>query len=254
MDNNAKTYLKNNKRLYIALTVVIFIILCGGIGFRLGYRFESNFMIGKIGVVSMEIPFSQTNIFIDQSQKITTSKENENVKFSLSPGNHSVISSHNGYFPWKKDFSMPSGGNLTLSPIFISQNASGLIITKSDSEYWKIKNLIIKDSLPTKDLPRFSTDSFATTWMEDNAIFAKINGKIYKVIQPDTVIKNLYFYKDRSDSVIFSTNNAIYMIEIDKTGTQNFIPIYKGQNPYFIKGDSNYIYVLDGDTLMQVLI
>ena len=90
--------------------------------------------------------------------------------------------------------------------------------------------------------------------IEDNAIITKIGDMIQTVIQPDTIIRNVDFYKDRSDSVLFSMNGSIYVIEIDKQGTQNFIPVFAGKSPAFVKYDVNSIYVLDGDTLMQVAI
>ena len=254
MPDNAKTKFTKNRKFLLTGSAVILIIFLVWLGYYKGYRFENNFMIGKVGTVSMEIPFPQTNIFIDESEKIITSKENQTVIFSLSPRDHSVIVSRDGYFPWKKDFSMPSAGSITLSPIFISQNTSGVIITKIDPEYWKIRNQITSDKLPTKSKTRLGSDNLTEIWIDNNAIIAKVREKIYTVIQPETAVKNLDFFKDRTDSVVFSTGTGIYMIEISKLGTQNFIPIYKGQNPYFIRGESNYIYVLDGETLMQVVI
>jgi hypothetical protein len=53
---------------------------------------------------------------------------------------------------------------------------------------------------------------------------------------------------------MFSVDNAVYAIDVDKEGTQNFLPVYKGTSPSFIEATSSYIYVLDGDTLMQVVI
>jgi len=48
--------------------------------------------------------------------------------------------------------------------------------------------------------------------------------------------------------------NGVYVIEIDKEGTQNFLPIYKGQKPNFVIVDQNSIYVEDINILMQVSI
>ena len=254
MLDNAKREILKHKELYATILVVVLIIISGLVGYKKGYRFQNNFLIGKVGTLSITIPTIQTNIFIDQNRKITTMSDNQTVSIPLSPRSHSVIVSHDGYFPWKKNFAMPSGGNIVLSPIFVTQNATGQIILKNDPEFWEIRSRIIRDILPTKENPRFSTDNFGAMWIEDNAVIVKVQEKMFTVIQPDTVIKNLYFYKDRSDTVVFSTNNSIYVIEVNKEGTQNFIPIYKGKNPYFIARDIGFIYVLDGETLMQVII
>ena len=249
MGNKAKSESAGYKKSHIVIATFLIIILV--------WLFASTLHGGKTGTLSITLPIIQTEVDIDGKQKITTSSDNQKVEVTLPPGNHSVTLSHIGYVDWKKDFSILSSGNLTLSPIFITQNASGLIITKSDPDYLKIRNQITSDTLPTKDSPRVSEDKTATAWVEGETIFAKVGEKIYTVTQSATEIKNLYFYEDRTDNLIFSTGNAIYLIEVDKTGGQNFIPIYKGTNPYFIKGDlpnSNYIYVLEGENLMQVII
>jgi hypothetical protein len=202
----------------------------------------------------MQIALPAANIFIDESKKIVTTQENEVIEFSLSPRNHTIIVSRDGYFPWKKDFVMQSEGNINFSPVFVSSSPSGVIITNKDPEFWKIRNKIITDPLPTKNAPRTSGDGKVKLWIEDNGVMIEIASTTKTVIQPDPAIKNLYFYKDRSDIVIFSIANAIYVIETSKEGTQNFMPIYKGNDPSFIEGDLNYIYVLDNGTLMQVTI
>ena len=88
----------------------------------------------------------------------------------------------------------------------------------------------------------------------ETTINTKIGDKIINVIQPDTIVRNLSFYKDRSDVVMFSTLGSVFVIEIDEKGNQNFMPVYRGQKPLFMKTDSSFIYVLDGEVLMQVVI
>jgi hypothetical protein len=258
MEDNVKTQIKKNikeyKFLYASIILVILIFVLIIFGYKKGYRFQENFMIGKLGALSLEVTLSQTNIFIDENKKIVTSKENDVIKIALSPRRHTVIVSRDGYFPWKKDFLMQSEENINLYPILVSSSPSGVIITKNDPEFWKIRNKIITDPIPTKEVPRVSKDGKALLWLEDNAVKVEVASTTKIVIQPDPAIRNLYFYKERSDVIIFSINNAVYAIEVDKEGTQNFLPIYKGIEPSFIVENLNYIYVLDNDTLMQVVI
>lgn len=249
-----KNHLIRKKFIYLAGVFAFVLVILIFIGYKKGYRFQENFMIGKIGFLSMEVTLPQTNIFIDESQKIVTSKENEIVEVPLSPRRHSVIVSRDGYFPWKKVFSVPSDGIVNFSPLFVSNNPSGMIITTKDPEFWKIRNKIITDALPTLKTPRISKDGTTKLWMDNNAIIVEVASSTKTVIQPNPAIKNLYFYKDRSDVVVFSVSNAIYAIEINKEGNQNFLPIYKGVDPDFIEGGPNSIYVMDGETLMQVVI
>ncbi len=252
-------YIAKEKKLKIGMTYIWSATLLIAIGsgvylYSKGYRFKDNLTLGKNGKVSMTIQLADTAVFIDNSQKIKTTKENEKIDLTLSPRTHSVIVAKDGYFPWTKDFSIPSEGNLELHPILVSQNASGQIITDKDPEYFSLRNSIIKNLLPTRASPASSSDKKSSLWVEDNAIIVKGEISAKKIIQPDTIVKNVAFYKDRNDAVMFSTTNTIYVIEADTNSVQNFMPVYRGTDPEFIKTDSNFIYVLDGTTLMQVRI
>lgn len=248
MQENAKA----NTKKYWWTGVIIFIVIIILVGYGAGFRLGGSYLIERVGTVSTTIPLKNTSIYIDNSDKIVTSNDNQAVEVKLSPGVHSFIVSHDGLLPWTKDVTVPNDGMVKLSPIFVSQNTSGEFIGESDPEYYKIKNSIKSDVMPTKTIPLMSRDGTTFIWLEDNAIMAKVNGETETVISPETKIKNLDFYKDRSDAVIFSTADSVYVIEINKEGTQNFLPLYKGKDPYFVKNDANSIYVLDGTSLMQV--
>lgn len=254
MDNIAKdsSISKKAKIFWVAL---IFIAIVSTFSlYFLGYRFKDNFTLGKSGVLKMTVPLPETSIFIDNSQKIITSKENEVIELTLSPKTHNIIVGRDRYFPWTKNFVVPSEKTIELHPIFVSQNASGQIITQNDPEYWAIRSKIIHDMLPTKNSPIKSSDDSKILWVKDNAIMVGTTSSSTKVIEPDTIIKNVSFYKNRNDAVIFSTTDSIYVIETDTSSTQNFMPIYKGTSPSFIKDNPDFIYVFDGGTLMQVII
>ena len=254
MNNKAKEHFMRNKTAYIFLFVFIVLVIGVSTLYGLGYRFKNNLTLGKIGYVEITIPMPLTSIFIDESKKIVTDRDNQAIKLSFTPRGHSIIISKDGYYPWKKDFTVPSKGLVILKPIFVSVNASGEIINKIDPEYWKLRNMIITDPLPTKNTAKVSSDGSTKIWIENSGIIAQTGSTTVGVIQTDTAIRNISFYKKRSDAVVFSTGNTIYVIEIAPTGEQNFMPIYKGVKPSFVANDPNFIYVLDGENLMQVII
>lgn len=254
MIDKVKNHIKKNKIVYTYTFLTIFILVLIIVGYKKGYRLTENFMLGKAGTLSLQVAMPLTNVFIDENNKIVTDKDNEVVEVSLSPRKHTVIVSREGYFPWKKDIEMRSEGKINFEPVLVSSNPSGNIITKEDPDFWKIRNKIITDALPTKESPRISKDGKTKLWIEDNGVMVETQEKVYTVIQPEPEVRNLYFYKDRTDVIIFSATNAVYAIEVDKVGTQNFLPIYKGMSPSFIEGDNSFIYVLDGEALMQVFI
>ena len=239
---------------YFFYTLLFLIIFLPTILYSVGYRFGNGFRIGKLGYLALTVPLPETTIYIDESKKIVTTKENEKIKISLSPKEHSVIISRQSYYPWKKDIEIPSQKTVEISPMLISQNPSGSIITKYDPEYLKIINSIKQNSLPKKSEVKKSLDGSVEVWVENNTIMSQKNNIIFEVIKPEEVISNIEFYKNDNNAIVFSAGKGVYAVEIDKTGTQNFMPIYVGEKPLFIKADSASIYIQDVGTLMQVII
>ena len=206
------------------------------------------------GSIILKIPFKGTTVILDESKKVTTKENNEIVEFSSLSANHSIIVSKEGYFPWTKKIKLERNASVTLSPIFVSQSPSGAIITSADPEYRKIINQIRNDILPTETNPKISSDKTTRLWILNNTIFVADESTTTAVTNPETEITHVSFYKDRSDVVIFSTGNGVYMIETGKNDTQNFMPIYFGLEPNFVENDSNSIFVEDNNSLMQVAI
>lgn len=240
------------KRKNVVITIILVsILLILGL-YKAGFRFTDEYTLGKIGYLNINTPVENTSIIIDRQTKILSTKQSE--KIALSPKTHEIIISRDGYYPWTKKIKIPSNNTLIIFPIFISQSPSGEIITQNDYEYWKIKNTVEKDVLPSSEKPLLSKDGKTSVWLDNNAILVKDQNSIHTVIQPETTIKNISFYKDRNDVLIFSTDKSVYAIETDTTNTQNFYPIYKGTNPRFIVATTSALYVLDGDLLMEVVI
>jgi len=51
--------------------------------------------------------------------------------------------------------------------------------------------------------------------------------------------------------IIFAAGSAIYAIEADHAGNQNFQPLYKGVDPYFYENSDGVIYIKDGNSLLR---
>jgi hypothetical protein len=246
--------MSNKSKLNTAIGIGILILIIGGILYNTGYRLTDHYWIGKIGQVHITLALPNTTVIIDQNTKITTTKDNETVTVPLSPRHHNIIVTREGYFPWTKNITVPTNGSVSLKPFFVSQNQSGQIITQNDPEYWTIKYSVQTKTLPTKDNPLVASDN-TRLWVEENSILTQLGtSTVHTVITPDTIVRNVSFYKNRSDAIIFSTYNSVYVIESSTDSIQNFMPLYKGGSPLFIPVDENSLYVLDGDTLMQVVI
>ena len=74
------------------------------------------------------------------------------------------------------------------------------------------------------------------------------------VIVSNDEIKAVDFYKGRGDLIIFTTGSVIYGIEADHEGTQNFQPLYKGENLLFYQDDSGVLYIRDGSSILSAIL
>jgi len=219
-----------------------------------GWRVTSEFRVGRTGTLIMDIPHTGVDIYINNDEKITTTEDEKNIEKKLSPKTHKIIVSLKDFYPWTKDISMPSNASLTLRPMFVPQNPSGFIITEIDKDYYTIKKNIVANKFPEEAEPKLHPDGSVRIFVKNNTIFAIRNGEVLEVLKSETKIKNLDFYKNRNDVVLFSVAEAVYAIEIEKVGTQNFMPIYKGRNPFFVVETDSTIYLEDNGMLMEVLI
>ncbi len=238
---------------YIGIAILI-ILFAGGTLYSLGYRFTDHYTLGRLGTISLVVPLQNTSVFIDASQKITTTKDNEEVKIRVSPKTHLVIVSRPGYFPWAKKVTVPSGKKVVLRPIFITQTTTGQIITVNDPEYYKIKKQVETHLLPTKEKPDISSSGDTKLWYENGTVLAETKTGVKTVLTTDKEVRSVTFFKNRDDAVLVSVGESVFVVEVDSEDTQNILPVYKGQNPMFIQTDPNYIYIVDGNNLMSVVI
>jgi hypothetical protein len=248
---------QKSKIFTVGLAVIVLIVIYGS--FKL---YKSTY-----GKVEINLALAGTDIILDNSKKISSKEDTEKLEIPLSPKKHEVIISRTGYLPWQKKFLIERKEKIVLNPILIPQNTTGELITVNDPHYWEIRKMVERSSLPanlpSKNKPKISQDKSTSIWVEENVIIAKNGENIYTVIAPEEDITAVEFYKSRGDAVIFSAGTGVYVIETKKDtdvgekvedNIQNIFPIYKGHNPKFIETDPNYIYILDGDNLMTVVI
>lgn len=244
-------YAKKHPYFLSFIIIIILVITLLSAGFRL----QPDFRVSKNGNVEIVLPLASTTVYIDTKKITTTVTENETVITSLSVKTHSVIIGRPGYLPWTKDVVIQPNATVTLEPIFVTQNATGQLVTKNDPEYWKLRSDIERSSLPTETNPRVLGKD--TLWVSNNTVYMK-RGSIQKaIITPIDAVRSLDFYKDRTDVIIFASDTGVYALDAIENAAENkanFLPIYKGVKPIFLKTDNAFLYVQDGENLISVVI
>ncbi len=259
---------KNRLFSWVLGSVAIVLVISAFLFFN-GYRFGGGFIQGP-GVISVLVPEKGSTVFLDDSEKTLTSKDNQSISLSsLSAGSHSILVSKNGFWPWKKDILVSPGVMLTVKPFLINKELSPVLIPGDDPEYYSIEALIKKNTLPTEGPAKTSSDQTIAISLENNVIFAEWLGsssetpsyfcqagvckKQLKVLTSKNTVRSTSFYKDRSDVILVALGDSISAIELDSRGTQNFQPVYKGQSPSFAESlDKKSIFIADYGSLLQI--
>lgn len=171
------------------------------------------------------------NIFIDNEDRglFDITKESKIIK--ISQGKHSIILSKENYWPWTTELDIKRKQILEIKPFFVPQNTSGFIIPETDPEYYDILSL-------------FNTKTHID-W-EKNKNTPEI------ILNFEEEIRSSDFYKNRDDVIIVAVLNGVFALEINSDSTPNFQPIYKGQQPTFVKKDDKILYIKDINLLMEV--
>jgi len=241
------------KHPYLLGAIIISIVAITG--FIFGYRIQPDLRIAKNGALEITLPLKNTIVYVDDKKLVTTEKENQTVTLPLSVNTHDIIIGREGYFPWMAQVITQSGKTTTLNPIFVTQNTTGQIITQKDPQYWTLWNQVRTTALPTETNPKVSGDIHI--WVKDNTIYMKENEVVKKIITPKDAVRSLDFYKDRTDVIIFASDTGIYAMDAVENATDkvvNFFPLYKGAKPVFTKTENSFLYVLDGQNLMMVVL
>ncbi len=252
---------------YGSIVFILLVISALGLLYRSAYRFE-NFRIVKTGTLEVSVFDEKASIFIDHEFKMTTLASEEIVKFnSLSPTKHTVVVSKDNFYAWRKNIEI-AGDSLTSVAAFLIPTKPSLRKIEDYDEKNKVKALFSDNELPTEKKKRVVEN--IALWSDGRDILAQWIGnknsiplflcekscdatptQIYRLPQN---VRNLDFYKDRSDIVIVSFDKGVYVIEMDKRGGQNIRPLYIGTKPSFYKTNDGVLYIEDNSEFFEVKI
>jgi len=277
------TLKKRRAYLYI-LIVVFFVIIPLIMLYTSGYRIGKGFKLVETGGIYIYSPESGSEIYIDNKKKKETSALNKDLFVqNLKPDTYSILIAKDGFWPWAKEVTVEEKRVSEAIAFLIPKEPRGETITKTvplgnnatsteqkpNPEYKKVMNLFTTDDLieTASTSPIESRRGRVNLWKENDVLFAKWlkNEKSLPnyfcrddrcedtvlVFESITGIKNFDFYPGREDVVLMGINEGIFAIEIDARKHQNFQPVYKGADPYFIIDDGQF-YIKDGGNLFKI--
>lgn len=267
----------------LAVALVAFIL------YKQGYRLESGLEPVKVGSIMIASNETDLDIFVDNREKRALKRGEGYLIPSVIPGLHSVLVSKAGFWPWAKTVSVPEGKTVSLYTFVFPMAGPkleplSLGNAERESALKKIAASALSEPRGAETAPRpgqllsdwikenfpnhvLSSDKNAALFVRDDSIYIAWISETesppeflceenscrqeFPVTFSTAPVKNVAFYKNRSDVIIFSAGPAIYAIEADRNGTQNFEPIYRGQDPYFFAEEDGTIYIKEGKTVYK---
>ncbi|MEX0931314.1 MAG: PEGA domain-containing protein [Candidatus Paceibacterota bacterium] len=217
--------------------------------------------------LTVSAPYNGAEVYINE--KRVGSIQNGTFTTEVPRGEHTVLVSSNGLFPWIKEVRVDTLP-ITVHPFLFAQNTRGVLITENDPEYTSLMNRISDATLPTREIPRTSPDGTINAFVEDEALIVAwreegtppvsfCSGdeppcpREKQIVKPIIPITGVEFLDSWNEVLLFSTQTDIMAIEIDTRAPQNFQPLYRGTNIAFIPGEDNTLYIKDGNTLQQII-
>lgn len=281
---------KRFTKIYLALWGVCFLVALVALSFyAFGFRLTGNFEPVKVGSIEVLSNENEIQIFFDNREKKVTFQNGAYRIEKVAPGFHSVLISKEGFWPWVKTVAVAADTNRVLSAFIFKMDgletkpipAGGVLYKEAlknvaqnkvpEVRLWS-KTFNTEDSFVAwldESVPdrKFSKDKSTVLFTENNTIYVGWVSEVEpvthyfceenpcKLKMPVTVseepIKSIDFYKERRDVIIFAAGESIYAIEVDREGTQNFQPLYKGVDPYFYQSLDGALYIKDGSSVLS---
>lgn len=276
-------------KIYLLLwSLCVILALIALIFYKFGYRLTANFTPTKIGAINITSNQSNIKIFLNNREKIPTIDNDRYVVRNVIPGVHSLIVSKDDFWPWFKTFQLNNSETRDFYSFMFPMKGAGVSLVEHGEEYEKVLKFFTITVLPElksgnksiddnesmihwlkNNVPNYkiSIDGTTALFTEKNTIriawiseskpppsyFCEINQcqRDIQVLVSNLPLSSVEFYKDRNDVIIFSAGSSIYGIDVDRNGTQNFQPFYKGNNPIIYKADADTLYIEDGASLMR---
>lgn len=265
------------KRLLFNRTILLIVIFSILAVLTLAYSINNSYTPDSGSEIKIYNASEESVFYLDNKQVQPSLLNAQYAVLSNVPdGEHILIVHKDAHLPWAKNliltegidvevatFNLPKVTKISIIPEYVL-NDSGKI---SNDMYKDIDSLFAK---PLSTSTSYNKNVFisqansniTTTWLGSEEFipyFFCIRNScdvVFTVISTETEIRDIAFYPKRDNIVIFSTNNSVNAIELDRNGTQNFQPIYIGDEPHLRLDleNTDSIYIKDGETLMRIAI
>lgn len=227
-----------------------------------GWRF-SDLPFSQAGKIELMVPEKDSFIFLDGKEVGITTTDGEIYKITgVRAGERQVLVAKDDFWPWAKTIAIGKKEIYPLQSFYLPQRLD-LERLPAGERFNNARLNISRSVLPTENSKISSTDGNTSLWVDKNKIFIEWSGEEsetpryfcsegiceerIEVISSLSNIVSVDFFKNRNDLIVFSSEEGIFVIEADKTDTQNFQPILRTRNPKFYQTADGFFVETPGE-------
>ncbi len=242
MEQSASKFVAYLKKNLILIVVLLFILIIA-LFYSIGYRISPGLSISRVGTLKfLNVP-NGTSLYTDQLFRKTTNATST-VSLDLVKGNHRIIVSYPGDYPWSTTAPILSGKTTTIDPIFIPLQPAATLLTGTGRD--SALAAVASSTLPSETNPLTFANGCVHVYVTNNQVLATsvikpgcipppyicIQGKcaptiVFAPIAPLTAVLKFPGH----DALVVEFNKTLYGIALDPRAPQFFAPILTGTNP-----------------------
>ncbi|MDR3548518.1 MAG: PEGA domain-containing protein [Candidatus Pacebacteria bacterium] len=253
-------------RRYLFLWVFLLIIVIGTAAYLLGYRVGPGITLARVGNLDVTNLPKGATIYVDQVSRGTTAAAGDkNVE--LVGGNHTIIVSVTGDYPWNDLVSITSGKTTKVNPILITMQPDATALT-GDAKTAAIAR-VASTTLPTESAPLTLANGCAHVYVSNNQVIAdpvtnsgctpppylcvnKAGCASTIIFSPVVKLSAVLPYPGRQDAILVAFNNVLYALALDPRSPQYFAPVLTATQPQFGTLSDGTVIVENGSSVFSI--
>ncbi len=261
-------------RQYSVVLIFIALVLIGVFSYAFGLRITGSGIV-QTGALYMEGLPNGTAVYTDQSR--LTMEKGGKVRIDLLPGGHTVIVDAPNMQPWNELFTVQSGKNAVLSPLFVPKEP--VLRQLGAEDLAKASTAILSYALPTKAAPLSLADGCAVVYVANNRILADAavaencttppyllcpveeGGERTEacpsstvIFPPNEYIESVAPFPGRNDAIVVAAGSQAYVVELDPRAPQFFAPILKGPRVRSAPWNDTSVVITDTTKVYELLL
>jgi hypothetical protein len=249
------------KRHVVLLLLVLFIVIVGG-AYLAGYRPGPGLTVERVGTVVVDGIPAGTSVYADLTSRGTST--GGSVSMTLLPGTHSVIVDAPDYQPWEKIVSVTSSKTSHISPVLVKKEPLKESVIGGTEPFFAAA---ATSTLPTQASPLIM--GCQMVYVSDNRVIAEALPAASStspctppdylctegaceptvVYPPSDTLRSVVPFPGRTDAIVVSVGEWVYVLGLDPRTPQYFAPLARGTAPVVLPESTTTVDVVDGQSV-----